>query len=177
MWKRSNSLGGADSSFKARPLGKAPESSASPLARSWARPARLCPQEQAAFQTDVQIIDRHRWTAKVYQACRKEKRTLSWGHFCPSGLCPPSIFPPPSCAVGHGGASNLPGGLLHVLWKMLVVGRAKGRGGRCAEEQALPASKWANPLQVPAGLEPKGLTLKKPPRQISTWLHSRLVTW
>lgn len=34
-------------------------------------------------------------------------------------------------------------------------GKDKGeREGRCAEEQALPASKWTNPLQVPAGLEP-----------------------
>ena len=37
------------------------------------------------------------------------------------------------------------------------AGGGKGKGeteGRCAEEQALPASKWTNPLQVPTGLEP-----------------------
>ena len=62
MWKRSSSLGGAGSSSKARPLGKAPESSANlfDVTRSWARTARLCSHEQAAFQTDVQIIDCHR---------------------------------------------------------------------------------------------------------------------
>lgn len=57
-WRRSSSLWVAGSSSKARPLGRAPESSASlfGVMGHWARPARLCPHEQAAFLTDAQIL-------------------------------------------------------------------------------------------------------------------------